>query len=744
MRLLVCCAVLLVFLNPLRAQVHRDTLSLDGEWEVAESVGGNTLPASYGHRAPVPGLTNLAQPAFADVDQFETREVIQNLVNVKERPPMEIPKGLGATPQTRGYFWYRTHATAPAERAKAFLRVGKAQFGMAAWVNGVPVGEYFGCYTSRTFDVTKAIRWGADNEVVVRIGAHPAMLPPDVPHGIDFEKLRQTPGIYDSVSMHFTGEVEIVSVQVAPRLAEAKAVVQTVLRNHGATRTLVLGQQVSGWRDRVEAGSVSTELILAAGEQKTVTQEVPITHARWWSPEDPYLYEAKTAVAGDETTTRFGMREFRFDTPTRRAYLNGKPIFLRGSNITLHRFFEDPLCGRLPWDEAWVRKLLVELPGQMHWNTFRFCIGPVPERWLEIADENGLLLQYEYFLWTGGKEGSTWRPEWDLRKLKQFYRDWMVDSWNHASVVIWDSCNETWKPEIPEQLIPELRKLDLSNRPWDAGYSLPSGPDDPIEDHPYLFVRNAYADTLGFRMSDLEQMSGERSTNAPYPSAHAVIINEYNWLWLRRDGEPPKITKRVFEFFGDAAKTAEGRFRLAAYLDAGLTEFWRAHRNAAGVLHFNFLTCSYPGVFTGDHFRDVVKLELEPNFLLYMKEAFKPLGVNVNFWREALTAGSSEELRVMLVNDLDRGLAGRIHVRFVRRDGAVTEAGEGGFTLAPLGQHTYLVPARVPMEPGDYRLEVEAVEDGAEKGTLSRRFLQVRPAGESLEAPKNSPGVAPW
>jgi beta-galactosidase len=39
------------------------------------------------------------------------------------------------------------------------------------------------------------------------------------------------------------------------------------------------------------------------------------------------------------------MREFRFDTPTKRAYLNGRVYFLRGSNITLHRFFEDPLSG---------------------------------------------------------------------------------------------------------------------------------------------------------------------------------------------------------------------------------------------------------------------------------------------------------------------------------------------------------------------------------------------------------------
>jgi hypothetical protein len=43
----------------------------------------------------------------------------------------------------------------------------------------------------------------------------------------------------------------------------------------------------------------------------------------------------------------------------------------------------------LPWDEAWVRKLLVDIPHRMHWNYFRFCIGPVPDRWLEICDEAG-------------------------------------------------------------------------------------------------------------------------------------------------------------------------------------------------------------------------------------------------------------------------------------------------------------------------------------------------------------------
>ena len=56
------------------------------------------------------------------------------------------------------------------------------------------------------------------------------------------------------------------------------------------------------------------------------------------------------------------------------------------------------------------------------------------------------------------------------------------------------------------------------------------------------------------------------------------------------------------------------------------------------AVHFVYLTCSYPGVYTADHFRDVTKLELDPAFQDYMGEAFKPLGVYVNFFQPSIKA----------------------------------------------------------------------------------------------------------
>jgi len=90
------------------------------------------------------------------------------------------------------------------------------------------------------------------------------------------------------------------------------------------------------------------------------------------------------------------MREFRFDNATGRGYLNGKVYYLRGGNIELGQYMcDDPKCGSQPWDARWVRKLVAEIPKRLHWNAFRYNLSVMPEMWLDIADEEGILVQYE-------------------------------------------------------------------------------------------------------------------------------------------------------------------------------------------------------------------------------------------------------------------------------------------------------------------------------------------------------------
>jgi hypothetical protein len=716
MKPLVCFAAVLCCVPAYGA--GRVVLSLDGIWDIADSVSATDAPSRFDHKVPVPGLVHSSTPAFPDVDQFDSREVIVNRVSKKLMPRSALVTNAGVPHQDRKYFWYRTTFEAKGQRSVALLRINKAQFGAAVWVNGTAVGEHLPCFTSATFNITGAVRWSSTNEVLVRIGAHPGVLPENVSAGTDFEKNRWTPGIYDSVSVIFADNPVIDPVQVAPHIATSEAIVQTVVRNYGAAPvSFTVQQSAREWKGVAVVGSTAPQRVsLGAGESKTIVQTMKIPNAKLWSPEQPNLYLVETTTPGDSVTTRFGMREFRFDTPTRRAYLNGHVYFLRGSNITLHRFFEDPKSGQLPWDDAWLRKLLVEIPKQMHWNAFRFCIGPVPDRWLEIADEAGLLIQNEYFVWTGHNwHGKDYVKTFDPAEMITEYTEWMRDNWNHPSVAIWDANNETWNPVFGEKIIPAVRSLDLSNRPWENSYNPPVGPDDPVEDHPYEFIGE------NFRMTDLERGPARGSQG----TGHAMILNEYGWLWLNRDGSPTELTKSIYPRLLPEGATAEDRFAMNAYLLGGITEFWRAHRQYAGILHFVYLTSSDPDGFTSDHFRDVEKLKLDPYFADYMGEAFKPLGVYINFWQPTLAAGSERELYVMLVNDEPSAVKGTLAVTLESQKGEQVWRHTQPFDLAALGQQTLYVPLKVPLVSGHYMLKATAISAGARSGTISRRKVEI-------------------
>lgn len=718
------------------AHADRLTVSLDGNWQVEDGKSPDAMPVEFKHTASVPGMANLARPPFVDVDRFFAREQLANRIRWKLSPPEWLNQYWeGKIDQDRNYYWYRTTFTAETPRAVALLKINKAQFGTAVWLNGKKLGEYTGCFSASYFHLEDAIRWNDENTLVVRIGAHPAVLPDDYPTGSDFEKIKWTAGIYDSVSLIFCDNPLIKTLQIAPDIDRSEISVQTTVTNCGdVPATASIAHTVRTWKSGEPVTATKPQAVrLEAGAEQTITQTIKIPDARWWSPEDPFLYVLDTHSGGDSLSTRFGMREFRFDGKTKRAYLNGQVYYLRGSNITLHRFFEDPLCEDRPWDEEWVRKLLGDLPKQMNWNYFRFCIGPVPDRWLEICDEVGLLIQNEFFVWTGGPGWyQGYSRKYDADEMIRQYKDWMRDNWNHPCVVVWDANNETKDSIFGDKIIPAVRPLDLSHRPWENSYNPPAGEIDPVEDHPYL-MSGGYFGKLTFKMSDLENRDGSPRPGKLPSDKHAPIVNEYGWLWLNRDGSPTRLTEGVYsQLMGDDASPRE-RLDMWAYLLAGKTEYWRAHRKYAGILHFVYLTCSYPGVYTSDHFQDVTRLKLDPAFADYVGQAFKPLGVYINFFQPTLAAAESRSFKIMMVNDYARTVNGDLVLSLESEAGETLATAHCAFELASLGDDAYDLSLTVPEASGKCILKATANYDekGKANQTLSRRWVTVIKTRES-------------
>ncbi len=175
---LVLCGTTLAFSQP-----SRQTIDLDGNWDIADSLSPAEIPSTYSHKGPVPGLAHSAVPAFNNVDLFDSRELILNRIGRHQMSAHtldHLATPAGNPHQNRNYFWYRTTFPAPARRARAELTINKAQFGAAVWLNGKKLGEHMPCFSAAIFDISGAIRWSDTNELVVRIGAHPGVLPADM------------------------------------------------------------------------------------------------------------------------------------------------------------------------------------------------------------------------------------------------------------------------------------------------------------------------------------------------------------------------------------------------------------------------------------------------------------------------------------------------------------------------------------------------------------------------------------
>jgi hypothetical protein len=582
------------------------------------------------------------------------------------------------------------------------------------------LGDHAGCFTPGYFNAKGALKIGL-NELIVRIGADRDSVGRAQPDGFDFEKEHYIPGIFDTVELILSGAPNFESVQVAPNITTGVVRVQTTLNNTGGPVKTTCTFSVREARSGRVAGKVTAEPVEVAKDgETTVDVRIHIPNCRLWSPEDPFLYLLEVENGADSFHTRFGMREFKFDPVTGRAMLNGRPYFMRGSNITLYRFFEDSECGSLPWDKKWVR-LLHQRVKNMHWNCLRYCIGLPPEAWYNIADEAGILIEDEFPLWYGGPGWMKQPKDLNSDELAGEYAEWMRERWNHPCVVIWDADNETLNAKTGEA-IRQVRALDLSHRPWNDSYNPPQQPGDMFESHPYHF------NTPNFKLADL-------ATADPVPQGnmgighndgkHAVVINEYGYLWLNRDGTPTTLTEKFYQSVLATNSTATRRFHIQGAYTAAETEFWRAHRNAAAVMHFTTLGYSRPDGQTSDHWvkGGVARLQWEPEFHKYVRDAFAPVGMMIDFWNNTIPAGTRARVPVTLISDLYEPWDGPVTLR-VKCGGRVLVETKQNARIEALGATNIVFDITWPGQIGPCVLETE-LRDALSEPVHSVRDVEI-------------------
>ncbi len=704
---------------------ERTVINLNGTWQFDQTVNAFP-PAKFTRTIPIPGLVHLAEPKIEDYSKFFKRA---------DQVEAKMQHDLYNIDYTPRYSWYRKSVfiDKELEGKEAVITIKKSQYVTQVYVNGMDMGTSMACYTPVEFPVTGALKFGAENEILIKVGDR-IWLPSEAAGGTDKEKEHYLPGIWDDVLLSFTGNVRLNRLLVLPSVAGKKVTVKAQIRNfkpaqifYGdvmsdpVTLDISIAEKLSG---KVVAGK-SIKLNAKRDNLSEAVLEIPLQEFTAWSPDKPFLYVANATLKtgkdiSDAIQKQFGMRDF-----TRKGkffYLNGEKIILRGTNVTLQRFFEDPDCGNLAWDREWVKKLLVDYPKQLNWNMMRICVGIAPEFWYDIADEYGLLFQNEWLYWQN--------HGWD-DQIRQEYTDWVWTDGTHPSIAIWDAINENWDDYIGNTLIPELKKLDPT-RIWDAGYMTGDhmAQDEMDEPHPYQGVIawiQPGANKDVYPLGNLDFKPG--SLLNIQEASSAQLVNEYGWIWLWRNGIPSKLTVDTYDYYLGKNSTPEQNWELQAYWMQLETEWLRSEPSIAGVLAFCYLTNNYG--YTGDWFAGNIK-DLKPTPTLdWFRHAFAPVTTFINLTDERYIKvtephqpGSTLLFNLVGINNLAGTAVGTVKIKLMDRKGRSTSE-----QTVPVKLNSYVrtdipVSLVLPAEAGGYVLVAEFTP---EKGrpVISRRFLKV-------------------
>ena len=614
----------------------RDIISLNGTWEVEEG-DLSKIPEAFTHSVPVPGFVDMATPAFSQPGEVKT------IVGLGMFHPSGLMTLMKFRDKQREAFWYRKEFKVEGELpAVAVLKIGKAKYGSEVWLNGTLLGANSRHFLAGTYDVSGILKGqGAENELMVRVGTSVTYRSNNKNiYGDVLEKTKQIPGIFDDVELILTGSMYVEKVQVVPQLevesVRVVAWIQNRSQEEASTQLRFQIQKDSSLCAAVESNRAS----IAPGKTSVFDTEIPLKEIETWSPETPSLYTLIVKSSDDQLSTTFGMREFHFDPDTKIPVLNGQTYYLRGTSVPIYRFAEDPMRGDKLWDEEWVRALFRKFK-EMHWNSLRFHVGPAPSMWYRIADEEGIIIQDEYAIWTF----NMFRCGIKLDTIVSEYVDWMEERWNHASLLIWDAQNESVQKKEPRTgwALSMVRGLDLSDRPWDNGWGEAQRETDPMELHPYLYSGAMYS-FFGKELNPLPAIDIFAHTNPDsillMEGAHPALVNEYAWLWLNRDGNGTVLTEQGYNtYFPEFS--ASDRFEYYAYHCALQTEYYRALR-AAGVMQFAGLNSNYKGSKTSDIFIDIENLTIEPHIWSYVRDAFSPEAVCLWFWEDQAIRGSKK------------------------------------------------------------------------------------------------------
>lgn len=328
--------------------------------------------------------------------------------------------------------WYRRSVKVPQawQGKRVFVVVGACDWLTKGWLDGQAVGEHRGGYTPFEFELTPHVKWGQEQQLVLRVDDAKRAFKLEGKQGYGDAK-----GIWQTVYLEARPNLYLTELQFAPDIDRSKVTVRGHL-SEAAPQDLAISfsfntAEVPAQRHTIAQGRREFEL------------QLDIPKARLWTLEDPFLYEVKASIgtaAGkdeDSVANYFGMRKISVvklpGTDFPYIALNGKPVYLQ---ITLDQSYHPDGFYTFPSD-AFMRDEILRSK-RIGLNANRLHVKIDVPRKLYWADRLGLLLMCDV-------PNSWGEPDAEMRsEIESALRGMIQRDFNHPAIFAWVPFNETW------------------------------------------------------------------------------------------------------------------------------------------------------------------------------------------------------------------------------------------------------------------------------------------------------------
>lgn len=570
--------------------------------------------------------------------------------------------------------WYKKEIELPEGNWKeATLQLNGARFQPRVFVNGELVGSRKGGMARLFFSLDHGeIRPGNTITLEIALESLANVPPSDASHIPETDQWRSnvSSSLWDDVVLHLHGEVSIQRIIPFIHYDDQKVNVRFDLngprRFRGKARLEILD----------EKGNV---LIKSLHEISGIHDSIDFftdNKMKSWSPSAPNLYKLRLTILDkkgrvtDQSVISLGVKSF--EVIDKHFYLNGQPCFPRGATVVWHRWMRTEEGRELGYDTAWFTKNIIQRTRDLGGNYIRFHLGVPPERFLDLCDRYGMIVQYEWSFFHGAPAS--------LESLLEQYRNWLDMAMCHPSVSLFHPYNETEGEQLKtvwealNQLLVDYPPLVMEDR-------------DVLHIHKYWW---SLFENLGLYYDDARE----------FPKA--IMVDEFGGNYLDEYGRMGGYTtvKETFLRFLGRTHNSEERLKFHARANASVAEYWR-RIGAAGISPFCALGSKQDG---NSWFLGPLKMGIPKPVWPALAAAFSPRSVSMELWDRNFTPGQNLNLPLYLFNDLSEEAILSVVISIEDEEEEVVYTKKLASPVPPFSKRIVHADLEMPLSTGDYML----------------------------------------